>query len=427
MIIDNVTIFTNDRKNPIIKKGVVHFKGTEILFVGERESFDFPAKEPVVDGRGGIVFPALVNAHYSLYATIASYPVQLSCNSSEDSDYFGDLLGLSMESSYGKLSVSSVVAGMIKVLRHGCTTVCGPIIHSDDIEPDLLRMVAKQFQVHLSTGPIVRKSNLDSVIEKWEGISRDSFFYPVIYVTELANYDDNDLEKLKKLITKGIGVDYVLFDMKKENDTCLTRWGEGLIERLLKNGLLIPESGVIYGGNMTETDMDIISSRRIHVTKSLRSEMFAGTFKPNISDLLGRGMHVNLGSGFIDADLFGEAKNIILTERYHKQFNGKIIDYEIRKTLFENNFKLSQKYFGKRNGMVKEGYSADLVLTKPVDELDSFDPKLPYYLQLALKMSSETGFDRVWNEGELVLVDGIPQKIPQSEIRKYVKEMNKHQ
>lgn len=427
MIIDNVTIFINERKNSFINNGVVYFKDGIIEYAGPRDSFDFSIDDEIIDGKNGILFPALVNAHYSLYATIASYPIKLAGDESTERDYFDNLLGFSMGKIYGKLTIASVVNGIMKSLRHGCTTICGPIIHSEDLEPDELRDIAKKFRVRLSTGPVVTKENVDSIIHKWEGVSRDSYFYPVIYIAELANYSESDLEGLKKLISKGIGVDYVLFDMKKENDTCLTRWGEGLIERLLKNGLLISESGVIYGGNMTETDMDIISSRKMHVTKSLRAEMFAGTFKPNISDLLGRGMHVNLGSGFLDADIFEEAKNILLTERYHKHFGSKVIDYEIWKTMFDNNFKLDQRYFGKKTGLIKEGYCADLVLTNPMDDLEKIDPELPGTLQLILKISSETSFDKVWDEGELVLSNGIPQMISREEIEKYVEELKKNQ
>ena len=189
------------------------------------------------------------------------------------------------------------------------------------------------------------KESIESIIERWHEVPRDSNFCPLIYVSELATYDEEDLMKLRDLYSKGINLNLFIFDMKQENDLCLSRWGESLIERLLKNGILVPECGIIYGGNLSEPDMDIISNRRIFVTKSIRSEMYAGTFQPNIADLLGRGMHVSIGTGFMGTELIEEAREIVLSERYHKHYDNFVIDYEIRKTLYDNTYKLAQRFF----------------------------------------------------------------------------------
>jgi cytosine/adenosine deaminase-related metal-dependent hydrolase len=151
--------------------------------------------------------------------------------------------------------------------------------------------------------------------------------------------------------------------------------------------------------------------------------MYAGTFKPNIADLLGRGMQVCIGTGFVGSDMLGEAKEVLLTERYQRNFENSIIDYEIRKTLFDNNYKLFQRFFGKRTGVLKEGYSADLILSKSSLDLEKFDTRLPTTLQLILKSSFDSSFEKVWNSGELIMDKGVPQRISRKELRDLTKEL----
>jgi len=423
MIVTNVLAFTNDLKNPLVDDALVRFENGKITFVGPRREYSIQEDEEIIDGERGILLPSFFNAHYSVYSSISSYPLKLLKDNQTNKSFFSNLLeSVRSEINPSLVRLSAEVA-VLKAIRSGSVAISSPIVDHPEIDPTFYKEVAAKYGVYLAVGPILTEETIDNIAERWESVTRDSTFCPIVYVSELATYSEDSLRKLRELYEKGMNLNLFIFDMKRENETCLLRWGESLIERLLKNGILGSECGVIYGGNLSETDMDIISSRRIFVTKSLRSEMYAGSFQSNISDLLGRGMQVCLGTGFIGSDMLGEAKEVILTERYHRGFDNYLIDYEIRKTLFDNNHRLFQKLFGKSTGVLKEGYSADLALSRSCLDLEKFDSHLPITLQLVLKSFFDTSFDKVWNSGELILDKGFPQRISKKELKDLSKEL----
>ncbi|WP_292596640.1 amidohydrolase [Mesotoga sp. UBA6090] len=423
MIVTNVLAFTNDLKNPLVDDALVRFENGEITFVGPRREYSIQEDEEIIDGEKGILLPSIFNAHYSVYSSISSYPLRLLKDAQAGRNFFSSLLESGTSEVNSSLVRLSAEVAILKAIRSGSVAISGPVIDHPDIDPEFYRQLSQKYGVYLAVGPVLTDETIDEVAERWENVSRDSSFCPIVYVSGLATYDEEALFKLRSLYEKGMNLNLFIFDMKQDNEICLLRWGESLVERLLKNGILVPECGVIYGGNLSETDMDIISSRRIFVTKSLRSEMYAGTFKPNIADLLGRGMQVCIGTGFVGSDMLGEAKEVLLTERYGRNFENSVIDYEIRKTLFDSNYKLFQRLFGKRTGVLKEGCSADLILSKSSLDLEKFDTRLPTTLQLILKSSFDTNFEKVWNSGELIMDKGVPQRISRKELRDLIKEL----
>lgn len=423
MIVTNVLVFTNDPREPFLEDALVRFENGEITYAGSKREYSIQEEEETIDGEKGLLLPAFFNAHLSIYSSILAYPFKLVEDYATGVDYFSGLLKVAQADIGERLVKLSAEVAVLKALKCGAVSISGPVFDCPDVEPKFYRELAHKYGVNLAIGPVVVKDSMSAIIERWQELERDDNFQPLIYVSELATYSEEELTMLKSLHSGDLKLNLFIFDMKQENELCLSKWGENLIERLLKNGLLIPECGIIYGGNLSETDMDIISSRKIFVIKSIRSEMYAGSFQPNIADLLGRGMHVSLGTGFVGYDLLEEAKEVALSERCHRHYGNDVIDYEIRKTLLDNNYRLAQRFFGKRAGMIKEGYSADLILSKSYLNFERLDPTLPAVIQLVLKGSSECNYDKVWNSGELLLDRELPKRISRREYKELAREI----
>ncbi len=141
-----------------------------------------------------------------------------------------------------------------------------------------------------------------------------------------------------------------------------------------------------------------------------------------IPDLLGRGMQVNIGSGFVDVDLFAELKTLVLLERQFNHFDNEMIEYEIRKTLLEGNYRLANQAFRKNTGIIKEGYCADMMLGRPFIEIDTFDPDLPDLLQLVMGFPTEIIIEKVWNNGKLVIENDRPVGLSLPQVRDLVEK-----
>ena len=66
-LIKNVTAVTANRKNDVIKNACIAIEEDTIISVGQTEP---EGKFEVVDGRGGIAMPGLVNAHTHVSMTL---------------------------------------------------------------------------------------------------------------------------------------------------------------------------------------------------------------------------------------------------------------------------------------------------------------------------------------------------------------------
>ncbi|MBO8167128.1 MAG: amidohydrolase family protein [Kosmotoga sp.] len=402
MIIKNVSIFTNDPENYFIPRGFVEIRGRVIRNVGRMNEYTATDDEEL-DAPDAIIVPGLVNAHISLYNFIHNLVYQNNANNIVGSNYFVNLINFFKKFDQKGLSKYSIEMGALLAQLNGITTIFGPIFDSEALNPDIIREIAEKYHIRLVTGPVVFKENIDAIVSKWIDASKTDYYYPVVYITELAEYSEEELKKLTSFIASGIDVILVVFDMHSDDTRCLSLYGEHLIDRLLKSGLMIPHSGIAYAGNMRETDMDVIASKQMFVIKSLRTELFAGTFKSNIADFLGRGMNVCIGSGLLDADLLGEGRGLILSERHFRGFDIKVIDYELKKTLFENNYKLAEKFFKRGFGKIKAGYEADFMLAKPRNPFSTIRKELKSLSEFISDLSKNYYVCDVWTSGERII------------------------
>ena len=425
MVIRNVRIITNDPQNYLIEGGTIAFRNGLITYVGQGRDLRTESNEEVIDGTGKFILPSLVNAHLSLHSTVTSPMLLAAEDSTLGTVYYENVVRLLAHRSDARISLLSTIAGVLRSLRYGITTIFGPVFFSQDLDVVFYRELARDIGIQLSVGPIVTPKNLEEVLQCWKDVERDELFCPQIYITDSAQYSNTQLSQLGQLLNKGFSLMFVVFDMNEERDECLSIWGETLTERLTRAGLLRCGAGVAYAGSLSDTDMDLLSSRNVFVSKSVRSELYGGIYSPMIADLLGRGMQVNIGSGFVDVDLFAELKTLVLLERQFNHFDNKMIEYEIRKTLLEGNFKLANQAFSKNTGIMKEGYSADMMLGRPFIEIDTFDPDLPGLMQLVMGFPTEVTIEKVWNNGRLVIENDRPAGLSLPQVKSLVEKVSR--
>ncbi|MEA2066619.1 MAG: hypothetical protein U9O65_05940 [Thermotogota bacterium] len=423
MIIKNVNIFTNDHQLPFIKKGYIQFDDDGIKAVGTVANMNVPSGEKVVDGHDGIVFPALVNAHASIYTSLRSFHDDVISDSIGGVNFFKSLIEKAKGKTWEKLNLYTIKTAIAKSLSCGITTLYGPIFYSEGLSVKSLQKLAHKCNIQLSIGPVVFKDNINNVVENWVTEKEDAFFHPTVYVVELPYFSKEELASLKKLNINGVNLNLVILDMEEIDKESLSLWGEHIIDRIIKAELLGSGTSLIYGGNLTETDKDILANKDLFVIKSSRSELYSEIFEPNVSDLLGRGMKVCLGSGFLDFDMQNEVQALILAERQSKHFSQRVLDYEVQKLLFTNNYKLLEKHFGKVTGLLREGYPSDIVYAKKKNDfscLELINTNFTSFMNNILKAFDITD---VWSNGDKVLNNGKPTMFSNKEIKDIYKNV----
>ncbi|MFO7881622.1 MAG: hypothetical protein R6U52_03660 [Kosmotogaceae bacterium] len=424
MIIKNVNIFTNDQQLPFIKKGYIHFTEEGIKSVGTVSNMNISSAEKVVDGHDGIVFPALVNAHASIYTSLKNFHDDVILNNVAGVNFFKMLIEKTKDKTWEKLNLYTIKTAIAKSLSCGVTTLCGPIFYSQDLSVKSLRQLANEHNIQLSLGPIVLKENIENVVKNWISEEEDSFFHPTVYVIDLPYYSKDELASLKKLKLSGVDLNLVVLDMEEIDRESLSLWGEHIIDRIIEAELLVPGTSFVYGGNLTETDKDILANRDLFVIKSSRSELYSGIFEPNVSDLLGRGMKVCLGSGFLDFDMQNEVQALILAERQSKHFSQRVLNYEVQKLLFINNYKLLEKHFSKISGVIREGYPSDIVYAKKKNSFSCLELADTSYTSFMNNILKAFNISDVWSNGDKVLRNGKPTKFSDKEVKEIYRNVD---
>lgn len=113
VIIKNIAILTNDPKMKIIKNGIIQFKNGRILKLGPAGEVKPEMPDKVIDGKGGVILPAMVNAHYSIYSSIVDYPGKIDVENVRGVNYFSKLINVLQEHSWGRLVLLSTMLGVI--------------------------------------------------------------------------------------------------------------------------------------------------------------------------------------------------------------------------------------------------------------------------------------------------------------------------
>ncbi|MFW6121572.1 MAG: hypothetical protein ACOC80_11835, partial [Petrotogales bacterium] len=400
-----------------------HFNEEGIKSVGSISNMSIPSGEKVVDGHDGIVFPALVNAHASIYTSLKNFHDDVISDSVAGIDFFKSLVEKTKEKTWEKLNLFTIKTAIAKSLACGITTLYGPIFFSKNLSVKQLRQLANEHCIQLSLGPIVLKENIEDIVKNWGSEEEDSFFHPTVYVAELPYFTKDELTSLKKLKISGVDLNLVILDMEEIDRESLSLWGEHIIDRIIEAGLLVSGTTFVYAGNLTETDKDILANRDLFVVKSSRSELYSGIFEPNVSDLLGRGMKVCLGSGFLDFDMQNEVQALILAERQSKHFSQRVLDYEVQRLLFINNYKLLEKHFGKSSGIIREGYPSDIVYAKKKNNFSCLELIDITYISFMNNILKAFNIVDVWSNGDKVLSNGNPTKFSDREVKEIYKSL----
>lgn len=370
LLIRNGTLVTLNAANDVVEGGSVFIEGAKIVEAGKFPDSKYKA-DRMLDARGGIVMPGLINAHHHLYSTFARGfvpPGRAAVNFKEILEQLWWKLDFALDAEDVYYSALLVLLDCVKL---GCTTV---IDH------------------HAS--PACRDGSLD-VIEK---AFRDAGINGCLcYEVSDRNVEGGGIEENERFIEKclrsGDGQVTALFGLhasmtlgRETLETCaeighrtqtgfhvhaaedavdqevtMKEFGVRVMERFRAAGIAGPKTIFVHGIHLDGSELDILKETDSILVHNPESNMNNAVGAARWLDALKRGVLVGLGTDGMASAMIASARAAYLLQR-HALKDPRVAFVESCELLLKNNTAICGRLFGERRGVLEAGALADVAV-----------------------------------------------------------------
>jgi putative selenium metabolism protein SsnA len=378
LLLTNITIFTNDEQNQVLREHAVAVAGSRIEAVGPwAELAEAYASFKQVDGGGRLLMPGLVNAHMHFYGTFArglALPRQ-----PRD---FGEILAwlwwtldkaLDLNAVYYSTLLPAILAvksGVTAVVDHHASP--NAVMGSLDKIEEALSLVGLRgllcYEVSDRDGKTVRDEGLAEnaryIRKCQEARARDPdhLYDGMMGLHASFTLDDDTLRRAAALaaeLERGHHI-HVLEGTLDEAET-QRKYGVGVAQRLHEFGIFGPNSIAAHGIYLDEDGMDLVAESNTIVVHNPQSNMNNAVGRADIFALLRRGVLVGIGTDGMTADVKVDARTGYLLHRHHLA-DPTVGWNELRQMALQNNPAIYRRLTGQPVGRVAPGYLADIIL-----------------------------------------------------------------
>lgn len=294
IVINNVTVLPFDGKNDVIEMTDVYIHDDRIYKVGKMDKQVKITR--VIDGKGKILMPGLVNAHtHASMSLLRNYADDLPLH-----DWLNDMIW-PIEA---KMTPEDIYWGAMitiaEMIQSGTTTFCDMY---DEMEQVAKAVEQTGIRAVLSYGSVERPEQTEERLEKYRnfynncngmGDGRVS-----IMIAPHAPYtcSDSYIVKLKELADEcRVGINIHLSETKKELDDSIAQYGKTPIQRMNDIDLFSTHTVAAHCVHITDEDIEIMKSKKVYPVNNPTSNLkLASGFAP-VSKMLNAGIPVALGT-----------------------------------------------------------------------------------------------------------------------------------
>jgi 8-oxoguanine deaminase len=332
------TLITMDRQRREIRGGAVLIRDKVIEAVGPTMELP-PDADEVIDLRGKIVLPGLVNTHHHLYQTLTRCLPE-----AQDAPLFGWLQTL--YPIWGRLTPEAVyvsaLVGLAELVLTGCTTTVDQLyLFPNGVRLDDEIRAATELGVRfhpcrgsMSLGESEGGLPPDELVEDEGAILSDSqrvietFHDPAPYsmcrimIAPCSPFSVTpELLRSSRELAKEHGVQCHthVAETLDEEDFCLQKYGHRPVEFLAELGWLGDDVSYAHGVHLTDDEMQLFSETRTGIAHCPTSNMRLGSGIAPVARMLELGVKVGLavdGSASNDSShMLNEARMALLLQR----------------------------------------------------------------------------------------------------------------
>lgn len=370
LLIRNGTLVTLDAGNAIIEGGSVYIEGTKIVAAGSLSESKYRA-DRVLDARGGIIMPGLINAHHHLYSTFARGfvpPGRAAENFKEILEQLWWKLDHALDAEDVYYSALLVLLDGVKL---GCTTV---IDHhaSPGCRDGSLDLIEKAFREAGINGCLCYEVSDRNV--EGGGIEENERF-----IEKCLRAGDDQIAALFGLhasMTLGrdtleacaeigrrtqTGFHVHAAEDAVDEDVTQREFGMRVMERFRDAGITGPKTIFVHGIHLDEREVAILKETDSMLVHNPESNMNNAVGAARWLDALARGVLVGLGTDGMASAMIASARAAYLLQR-HALKDPRVAFVESCELLLKNNAAICGRLFKERRGVIEPGALGDVIV-----------------------------------------------------------------
>lgn len=402
-LIKNAWILTMDEQLTTYRNGMVLIEETRIAYVGEANATLLERADEVIDARGGILMPGMINTH----AHVSMIPFRSLGDDCPDR-LRRYLFPLENECMTASLVYHAAQYGILEMQQSGVTTFLDMYYFEEEVAKacealgmrGVLGETVINFATCDTTAPYGGLAYGENFIKEWQG---HELVTPIIAPHATNTNEAWALQAAHELAVKyDTLVTMHVAEMDYEMEEFRTNYQMTPIEYLDSIGVLSDRLIAAHCIHLNESDMKLMSEKQTRVAHCIGSNMKAGKGIAPVKEMVASGLAVGLGtdgpSSGNTLDLFTQMKTAVYAQKTHYKDRSLFKAEEIVKLATIGGAKVLRMEH--EIGSLEVSKKADLVLIE-TDSLNMFPIHDPY--SAIVYSANASNVDSVWINGCQVL------------------------
>jgi putative selenium metabolism protein SsnA len=422
LLITNGHLVTLDEDNRVIVNGSVFIENKQIVEVGESSAVRQQA-DRIIDARGSVVLPGLINTHHHLYSTFArgfTPPGSTAQNFEQILSRLWWKLDKALDSE--DVYYSALLA-LMESARAGCTTVIDHHASPSCVDGSLDQIERAFRDVGLSgclSYEVSDRNREGEGIEENERWIRkcseagDGQMSALFGMHALMTLGTKTLERCAE-VGHALDTGFHVHIAEDEIDARVTmeRHGRQTMDRFQDFSIPGEKTVFVHGSYLSPPEMELLNSSGSMLVINPESNMNNGLKVAPVLDFLNHGVMVGLGTDGMSSHLISQARAIYLNQRTQQRDPG-IGFVEACQILLENNRNIANRLFVEPRGALAPGQLADVMIPEYVPFTPLTNETLFGHLLFGLGFSSvRTTIAR----GQVILDEGRLPHLDEEAIR----------
>lgn len=380
ILIRNGTVLTFGKPCRVLEGHALLLEDGRIARLAPLAAIEGPF-DRVLDAKGKVVLPGLVNAHMHFYSTLVR-----GLGKAAPSSDFQEVLEhlwwrLDRKLSLADVEVSAQVI-LLDAIRKGTTTLVdhhaspGAVTGSLDAIARAVKASGLRaclcYEVSDRDGERVASEGLAENVTFARRCAReqDPQLRALFGLHAAFTLSDGTLERAAGL-GRELGVGFHVHVAEAASDAAVNRERHGAtpVARLMRHGLLGARSIAGHAVHVSEADMDLLAGAGTFVAHNPQSNLNNAVGIANVVELVRRGVRVGLGTDAMTVAMLEELR-VGLWAQHLRQDNPSCGFMELTDALFVHNPELATQLWGISLGTLAEGAAADVILV-------DYDPPTP--------------------------------------------------
>ena len=371
LLVRNGLLVKLDGRDDFIPGANVYIEGGSIVEAGVFPDAKYKA-DRVIDARGRVIMPGLINAHHHLYSTMArgfSPPGEPARNFQQILERLWWKLDYALEAE--DVYLSSVFP-LLEAIRAGCTTI---IDHhaSPSCRDGSLDLVEKAFREIGLNGCLCYEVSDRNV--EGAGIEENKRF-----IRKCRKSGDDQIAALFGLHASmtlgpktlamcgeagaelGAGFHVHVAEAECDGEETARRFGaSSLMERFQASGITGRHSIFVHGIHLQPKDLDILRETNSMMVTNPESNMNNGLAVTPVLEILEKGILLGLGTDGMSNQMIAQARAGYQIQRAHRR-DPRVAFKEICDMLLLNNRAICRRIFKEPRGVLAPGALADVII-----------------------------------------------------------------